>query len=448
MASTEGGIKVKKKKESADFRYDTGVARIPWAAVGESIREKDVLELVRFLLPPDDSMKKEYNDQFKRVAEEVIKLSKYGKSATKLSLGDNVKKLEETSAEMLGVKHSLFVSNATAGFEIAYKFAGLKPGDEVIAPSITFIASIAYPLSIGAKIVISDVDQRTINMDPKDVEKKITPKTKVIIPVHIGGYPVDMKPIMKLARKHNITVIEDAAHAFGAEYYGKPVGAIGDFGSFSFHEVKNITSLGEGGLLVTNTKYGKDFVKSRFLGLDTSRQIKNWLYDVVALEGKSGYFASGNHSATEIQALCLIQQIKRLQKIINKRRSAAKYLNDRLSKIDGIITAPEDTDKIKCTHHLYLLQVDPERIGGDIQVLKKKLDEKGVVNIPHFAPLYKFRIMEQLGYDTKAIEKTCPVSEEVFNRRFTHLPIYEFDRNDLKYLADAVIDSVNEMKAM
>ncbi len=437
----------RKRKGSADFRYDSGEARIPWAAVGEPVRERDTLEVLRFLLPPAAGKRKEYTAQFERVAEEVGKLRACATLASKLTVGKRVEALEREAAGMLGVKHALFVSNATAGFEIAYKFAGLKPGDEVIAPSITFIATIAYPLSIGAKVVLADVDPRTVNMDPKDVEKKITRRTKVIIPVHMGGYPVDMAPIMRLARANKITVIEDAAHAFGSVYRGKMVGAIGHFGAFSFHEVKNVTSLGEGGILVSNTPFGRDFAKSRFLGLDLSRQIPNWLYDVVALKGKSGRFAPGNHSATEIQAVCLLGQMRRLKGIIARRRRAAAYLTSRFSKVEGIITPPGDTERVRSTHHLYLLQINPEVVGGDVQLLKSKLAQKGVVNIPHFAPLYRFSIMRQLGYDTAAIQKTCPATEEVFNRRFTHLPLYEFTREQLKYMADAVIESVNEIKA-
>ena len=437
----------KKQEGSADFRYDTGEARIPWAAVGEPVREQDVLELIRFLLPPAKPGDKAYAAGFKRVAGEVHRLRACASLARKLTVAKSVGALEAAAARMLGVKHALFVTNATAGFEIAYKFAGLQPGDEVIAPSITFIATIAYPLSIGAKVVLADVDPRTVNMDPEDVKRKITSRTKVIIPVHIGGYPVDMAPIMRLARANGITVIEDAAHAFGGVYKGKMVGSIGHFGAFSFHEVKNVTALGEGGILVTNTPFGKDFAKSRFLGLDLSRQIPNWLYDVVALRSKSGCFAPGNHSATEVQAVCLLKQMKRLKGIIAKRRRATAYLTGRLSKVEGIITPPGDTARTKSTHHLYLLQIDPEKVGGDVQTLKSKLTQRGVVNIPHFAPLYKFSIMRQLGYDTGEMEKTCPVTEEVFNRRFTHLPLYEFTRQQLKYLADAVVESVSEMKA-
>jgi len=435
------------KKGGADFRYDTGEARVPWAAVGESVSPEDVAELIRFLLPPAGGKEKAYDARFRRLAAELAKLRAVGGCAGKLTLGSRVQTLEAAVAKKLGVKHAVFLTNATAGFEIACKFAGLKPGDEVIAPAITFIATIAYPLSIGAKVVLADVDRRTINMDPRDVARKITPRTKAIIPVHIGGYPVDMDPIMRLARRHGITVIEDAAHAFGAVYKGKAAGTIGHFGAFSFHEVKNVTSLGEGGILVTNLACGRDLAKSRFLGLDMSRKIKNWLYDVVAVKGKGGPFAAGNHSATEIQAVGLSSQIKRLGRIIARRRAAAAYLNRRFGGVEGLITPPADTARTRGTHHLYLLQVDHRSVGADVQVLKQKLSGRGVVNVPHFAPLYKFSLMRQLGYDTRAIERTCPVAEEVFNHGFTHLPLYDLTDGQLRYMADAVIESLNEMKA-
>jgi dTDP-4-amino-4,6-dideoxygalactose transaminase len=435
-----------KKEKASDFRYETGEARIPWAAVGEHVREEDIMALVSFLLRPAKGKEKKYDKHLEKIEARLAKLGKVATPAGKLSLAGNVQALEEEAAKFLGAKHTVFLTNATVGFEIGFKYAGLKPGDEVIAPAITFIATIAYPLAMGAKVVLADVDPRSLNMDPKDVERKITKKTKAIIPVHLGGYPADMAPIMKLARKHKLTVIEDAAHAFGASYRGKMAGTIGHFGAFSFHEVKNITSLGEGGILVSNTAFGKELRRARFLGLDLSRQIPNWLYDVPAFKGKEGYFYTGNYSTTEIQALGLLSQMKRLPKIIAKRKKAADYLNKRFGKVEGILIPPMDDDRIKSTHHLYLLQVDPEKAGGDVQALKKKLDARGVVQIPHFAPLYKFSVMKQLGYDTAAIEKTCPVAEEAFQHRFTHLPLYDFTKEQLRFLADAVIDAVEEMK--
>ncbi|HEX2998736.1 MAG TPA: DegT/DnrJ/EryC1/StrS family aminotransferase, partial [Armatimonadota bacterium] len=365
----------------------------------------------------------------------------------KLTLGNQVQKLEAEVAGFLGAKYATFLTNATAGFELAEKYVNLQPGDEVIAPAITFIATISYPLSVGAKVVLADVDPRTLNMDPEDVRRKITPKTKVILPVHLGGYPVDMDPIMALAAERDITVIEDAAHAFGASYKGKMAGTIGHFGAFSFHEVKNITSLGEGGILCTNLDFGAEFGKARFLGLDPSHQVPTWLYDVTALQGKRGSFVPGNYSTTEIQAVCLLSQMQRIKNIIAKREEAARYLNRRFAEVPGIIPAPLSDDQIKTTYHLYLLQIDPQVVGADVQQLKQKLSERGVVQIPHFAPLYKFSILRQLGYDTEAMQASCPVAEEAYNHRFTHLPLYDFTKEQLAYLADAVIDSVEALRA-
>lgn len=435
------------KNNLSDFRYDTGPAKVGWPAVGEPLRSEDVLRVIDFLVPPKADQQTAYRRQRKVVEKAVRELCEVGGCATKLTLGNWVNRVETLSRQYLDVKYATLVTNATAGFEIASKLAGLEPEDEVIVPAITFIATICYPLAIKAKVVLADVDPRTLNLDPADVARKITRRTRMIIPVHLGGWPVDMAPIMRLARKHNIIVLEDGAHAFGASYRGRKVGTIGHFGAYSFHEVKNITSFGEGGLLVTNTKYGRQFSKSRFVGLDLSMQIDNWLYDVPAIEGMRGPFAAGNHSVTEIQALGLYGQMRRNDRIIAIRRRVAAALNRRFASVPGIIGAPMDTDQVKGTHHLYLLQIDPEIVGADVQALKRKLTDRGVTQIAHFAPLYKFQVMRQLGYDTTAIEASCPNAEEAFNHRFTHLPLYGLTASQVKYLGDSVIESVKELKA-
>ncbi len=433
------------EKRRSDFRYDTGEARVPWATVGEKVNVDDLEEVIKFLIPEGDDSQA-YNKQFSRVKDEIKKLWEKGSWATKLTVGGKVAELEEEVSKLLAVKYASFITNATAGFEIAHKLIGLKKGDEVIAPAITFLSTISYPLEIGAKVVLADIDPRTLNIDPNDVARKITKRTKVIIPVYIGGYPPNMDRIMEIARENNVFVLEDAAHAFGGSYKGKMSGTIGHYGSFSFHEVKNVTSLGEGGIVVTSEPEGEDFAKSRFGGFDGSNPIPLWLYDVVAVRGKGDYMAASIHCATEIQAVVLINQIKRLKQIITIRRKAAEYLSNRFEGIKGIITPPLDTADIKSTHHLYLLQVAPDKLKGDIQDLKKKLTQRGVIQIPHFAPLYKFSYMRQLGYDTKAIEKTCPNAEEAFQHRFTHLPLYPLTQEQLEYMAGAVIESVKEMQ--
>ncbi len=430
--------------KSTDFRYNTGATRVPWAAVGENYNAHDLMEIIRFLMQGEG---KEYDDALNAVWEQVKKLDALATPPGKLSLGSQVEAAEKACNDYLGTTTSTFVTNATAGFEIAYKYANLKAGDEVIVPAITFVATMAYPLAIGCKLVFADVDPKTINMDPADVARKITDKTKMIVPVHIGGYPVDLDPIMELAKKHNILVLEDAAHAFGAMYKGRKIGTIGDFAAFSMHEVKNITSFGEGGIATTNIpNFGDEMKRARFLGLDFTCPIKDWLYNITPIQGKEKPFVAGNYSTTEIQGLGLKLQVERNEEIIEIRRKAAEYLTNRFKENDAIIAQDLGNDDIKPTFHLYLLQIDPQKAGGDVQILKKKLEEKGVTQIAHFGPLYRFQVVQDMGYNSDEIAKTCPNCEEVFYKRFTHLPLYGLSDEQLEYMADAVLESVKEMQ--
>ena len=430
--------------KTTDFRYNTGATRVPWAAVGENYNVHDLMEIIRFLMQGEGA---EYDAALEAVWQQVKKLEPLATPPGKLSLGSKVEEAEEACNQYLGTTTSTFVANATAGFEIAYKYANLKEGDEVIVPAITFIATMAYPLAVGAKLVFADIDPKTINMDPKDVAKKITNKTKMIVPVHIGGYPVDMDPIMELAREKNILVLEDAAHAFGAMYKGRKVGTIGDFAAFSMHEVKNITSFGEGGIATTNIpNFGAEMKRARFLGLDFSCPIKDWLYNITPIQGKFGPFVAGNASTTEIQGLGLTLQIARNEEIIAARRRAAEYLTKRFAENNAILPQDLGNAAIKPTFHLYLLQIDPQKAGGNIQILKKKLEQRGVTQIAHFGPLYRFKIVEDMGYNAEEIAKTCPNCEEVFYQRFTHLPLYGLSDEQLKYMADSVLEAVAEMQ--
>ena len=432
------------KKKASDFRYNTGETKVPWAAVGENYNAEDLMTIIRFMMKGKGA---DYEKAIAAVEKDVYALDKVAVPPAKLSLDVEVAKAENMCDEYLHTKGSTFLTNCTAGFEIACKYTGLKPGDEVIVPAITFAATMAYPLSIGCKLVFADVDPTTLNMDPKDVAKKITDKTKMIIPVHIGGYPVDMDPILELAKQHDIVVLEDAAHAFGGEYKHRKLGTIGDFGSFSFHEVKNITSFGEGGILCSNiTEFLPEMRRARFLGTDFTKHIKDWLYEVTSIQGKRGPFVATNFSTTEIQGLGLQLQIARNDQIMKARRDAAAYLNSRLEGCDALRVQDLGNDDIVPTFHLYQLQIDPEKAGGDVQLFKKKIGDKGVTQIAHFGPLYRFAILKDYGYDEDAIAATCPVCEEVFYRRFTHFPIYGLTKEQLAYMADSILEAVDEMK--
>lgn len=431
-------------KQTTDFRYNTGATKVPWPAVGENYNVNDALEVIKFLMKGEGA---EYEAATTKIKEDLKELDKVSSAPGKLSLGSQVEAAEKLCDEYLKTTGSTFVTNATSGFEIAYKYAGIGEGDEVIVPAITFVATMAYPLAHGAKLVFADVDPKTLNMDPEDVKRKITPKTKMIVPVHIGGYPVDLDPIMKIAKEHDIIVLEDAAHAFGAEYKGRKVGTIGDFAAFSFHEVKNVTSFGEGGIVTTNVQgFASEMKRARFLGLDFTAPIKNWLYNITAIQGKEKPFVAANYSTTEIQGLGLRLQVERNDKIIAARRRAVEIVNEKLKGNPAIIPQDLGNEDIKPTFHLYQLQIDPEKAGGDVQTLKRKLEEKGVTNIPHFGPLYRFKVIADMGYDVESIAKSCPNCEEVFYKRFTHLPIYGLTDEQLNYMADAILESVEEMQ--
>jgi dTDP-4-amino-4,6-dideoxygalactose transaminase len=433
------------ENNKSDFRYNTGKAKVPWAAVGENYNAQDVMAFIKFLMQGNS---KEYEAAFEEVKKTIHNLAAVSTPPGKLSLGSRVEEAEATCDKYLGTSGGLLLSNCTAGFEIACKYANIGPGDEVIVPAITFMATMAYPLSVGAKLVFADIDHRTVNIDPADVAKKITSKTRMIIPVDIGGYPVDMDPIMELAGKHDIVVLEDAAHAFGAKYKGRMVGTTAHFTGFSFHEVKNNTSFGEGGLLTTTIEDIKnDLKRARFLGLDFSRKSKDWLYDVTAIPGKCGLFVPGNASVTEIQALGLLQQLERYQFILEERRRSAQRVTERLSHNPAIIPQNMGHEDFTPAFHLYQIQIDPEKAGGDVQQFKTKMSAKGVTNIPHFGPLYRFEIIRQFGYDIEEIAASCPVCEDVFYRRYTHLPIYGLTDEQLDYMADTAMECIAEMQA-
>ena len=410
------------------------VTPLLWQAVGEPYTAEDVIEVVRFLIQKND----EGYDQLAAAAERAIReLAAHGRPPAKLTLGERVAGLERKVAEMLGVRHCAFLTNATAGLEIAYRYANLARGDEVIVPAITFIATIAYPLAVGARVVFADVEPDTLNLDPRDVQRKLTRRTRVIVPVHLGGRPVDLDPILELARRRGILVVEDAAHAFGARYKGRPAGTLGDFGAFSFHEKKNVNSFGEGGILATNLPVGEKLRQARFLGLDPSRKAASWVYDVVALEGRRGPFVAGNSSSTEIQAVGLSVQLARMPRILEERRRAAEYLSGRFAASPALVPEQPDSADFLSTHHLYLLQTSPGSAG--VQKLKEELAARGVANIPHFAPLYKFELLHRLGYSERSCARSCPVAEEAFLRRFTHLPLHGLPGERLTNLADAVL---------
>jgi UDP-4-amino-4,6-dideoxy-N-acetyl-beta-L-altrosamine transaminase len=331
-----------------------------------------------------------------------------------LTGGPRAKEFEKLFTNYTRTKYSVSVNSCTAALHLAMRALDIGPGDEVIVPVLTFAATANAPLFVGAKPVFADVDEKTFNISPKEIEQKITKKTKAMVVVHYGGQPCDMKEIMEIAEDHNVKVVEDCAHALGALYQGKNVGTFGAVGCFSFYPTKIITTI-EGGMATTQDKeIASKMQILREHGMTRTafaRENKaSWYYDVVDL----GY----NYRMNEVQAALGISQLKRIDEINEKREEAAKYYTKRLSEIKGIITPYEAKDRTHL-YHLYAIRVLKEKFGMDRNDLFKNLSASGIGTSVHYTPLHFLTFYKKLGYGNQSF----PVAERVSKEILT-LPLF------------------------
>lgn len=321
------------------------------------------------------------------------------------SAGPYIKKFEDAYASWLGVKHAVTVVNGTAALHLALAALGVGPGDEVIMPDMTIISCPLAALYCGATPVFVDVDPVTFTLDPKLLEKAITKRTKVIMPVHLYGHPADMDPIMAIAKKHTLFVVEDAAEAHGARYLpagrqgkGKLVGSIGDIGCFSFYANKVITT-GEGGMVVTNNKKLADRMR---LLKDLAHSPKKRFY-----HEQVGY----NYRMTNLAAALGLAQLESVEKYIAKKKWMATMYNKYLAGIPHL-TLPPQMPWASSVYWMYAITLTPAApITKD--ELRKKLLEQGVDTRDFFYPLHTQPITRQRG--------SFPVSVSASNSGF-YLP--------------------------
>ena len=351
-----------------------------------------------------------------------------------LTTGPAVSEFEKKIADYVGSKYAVSVSNGTAALHIACLSAGIKEGDEVITTPMTFAASANCILYCGAKPVFVDIDKETYNINVNEIEKKITPKTKAIIPVHFTGQSVDLDPILELAQKYNLIVIEDAAHALGTKYKGKFIGSISDMTEFSFHPVKTVTTA-EGGIITTNRKdlYEK-LLLFRTHGITRNTEFmenKNegpWYYDQIDL----GY----NYRITDLQCALGITQMDKLDMFIKRRKELVGMYNEHLSKIDGVIIQKEE-EFSDTSRHLYIMKLDLDKFKvGRKEIFEALLVENIGVNV-HYLPVYLHPYYKKLGYE----KGLCPNAEELYDSMIT-LPLYPGMSNDDFY---DVINAVNKV---
>jgi dTDP-4-amino-4,6-dideoxygalactose transaminase len=330
-----------------------------------------------------------------------------------LSMGSVTQEFEQKFSEYLGVQHSLAVSNGTAALHIAMRALGIGPGDEVIVPSLTFVASVNVVLYVGAKPVFADITSLDdFNISPADIEQKITPMTKAIIVVHYGGYPVDMDVILKIARDKGLYVIEDAAHAPGAELNGKKLGTIGKIGCFSFFSNKNLVT-GEGGMIVTNDSIIAERIKKlRSHGM-TSLSLERfkghaYTYDVEDL----GY----NYRSFEIASALGLIQLQKLNRNNDKRSQIVSKYIKRL-KTNPYLHIPFINHKGYPAFHLF-----PVLVHKDIprEELMTSLREMGIQTSIHYPAVHLFSYhQKRLG----TYRGMLPITEEITQRELS-LPLY------------------------
>ncbi len=326
-----------------------------------------------------------------------------------LAQGAKVKEFEERFASYCGVKHAIATTSGTTALWIALLVHDIGAGDEVITSPFTFIASANTILFVGARPVFADIDPATYNIDPTQVEKKITPHTKAIMPIHLFGYPAKMDALMTIARKHNLAMIEDACQAHGAAINGKKVGSFGT-GCFSLYATKNMTT-GEGGMLTTDDDQVAD--RARLLRAHGMR--------VRYYHESLGY----NFRITDIQAAIGIAQLAKLEKFNEQRIANANYLT---SHLENVVT-PQVEPGYRHVFHQYTIHMK-----GDRDQAIRKLTDAGVgTGIFYPVPVHQQKVYADLGY-----RDSLPASEEAA-RQVLSLPVHPLvSQQDLAHIVDAV----------
>jgi dTDP-4-amino-4,6-dideoxygalactose transaminase len=345
-----------------------------------------------------------------------------------LSTGPVTERFEKAFSEYLEGGHAIAVSNGTAALHLALASLGMREGDEVILPSLTFVATANSVLYAGAKPVFADIaGADDLNISPREIEKKITKKTKAILVMHYGGYPCDMQSILRIAKRRGLYVVEDAAHAPGAEYQGKKCGVLGDIGCFSFFSNKNLVT-GEGGMVVTRSKeWAEKIRRMRSHGMEALSWDKYRgrlsSYDIRGL----GY----NYRTTEIQSALGLVQLKKLDRNNKRRKKLVEIYRKELQETREI-SIPFSRFKGTPSYHLFPILVAP---FVDRSRVMEKLKDFGIQSSIHYPPVHLFSLYRnQFDYKRGDVPKT----EEVSEREIT-LPLHSrLDTGDVKWIAKKV----------
>lgn len=345
--------------------------------------------------------------------------------------GPKTDEFEKRFAEYIGVKHAIAFNSCTAGLHTVLVAAGIGEGDEVITTPMTFAASANVIIHSGATPVFVDIDPITMNIDHTKIEEKITPRTRALIPVHIAGFPCEMDEIMAIASKHNLFVLEDAAHAVHTLYKDKMIGSIGDATAFSFYATKNLMT-GEGGMVTTDNDDLAD--KLRVYSLHgMSRNAWNrytakgsWHYEVT--------FPGYKYNMTDIQAALGVTQLAKLESMQKTRESIAHRYNQAFAILPQL-EIPIDRQYARHAWHLYIIKLNLEKISVDRAEFIELLKEENIGTSVHFIPVH----LHPYYRDTFGLERgALPQAENVYDRIIS-LPLYpKMSDTDVQDVIEAV----------
>ena len=364
-----------------------------------------------------------------------------------LTTGLETVRFEREFAEYHGAPYAYAVSNCTAALHIAAQLCGLEAGDEVITTPITFISTNQAILATGAEPVFVDVDERTWNIDPERIAERVTARTRAIFLTHLAGQMCDMDAIMEIARAHGLLVVEDCAHTAGATYKGRFAGTFGDAGCFSFHAIKNMTTLGEGGMVTTGrddfalkvpwlrsmgTRYPGDSFDD---GTPGPRP-----YDIDDVDG----VIPGNVRMNEAQAAVGQVQLRKLRSMLERRRAIAHAWSEQIERVPGMTPPYEDPD---CEHafHIYAAYVDPETAGFTNQELAERLlHDHGVQCFPGlYRPSYLFGLYRKRGFEPGQ----CPVAERAAQNTI-QLPLApQVTDEQVEYVGTALLRAAESLRS-
>lgn len=365
---------------------------------------------------------------FREEIQEVLETLRSGWWGT----GEKTKRFEKEFARYTHAKYALALSSCTAATELALDVLGIGPGDEVITTPLTFVSTANVILHRGATIRFADVDPLTWNINPNEIEKAITKKTKAVIPVHLHGRPTAMDAIMRLARHRKIFVIEDAAHAAEAWYKRKKIGSIGDFTAFSFYATKNLAT-GEGGMLTTNNKKWNDTATVRSLhGLSADAWKR---YSAHGFKTYDAVYPGYKINMTDIQASLGLPQLASLDKNLKIRKRIWNQYQRAFSEVDGLtIPAPEELNTVHA-RHLYALVLDPKRFKVSRNQFVAALQAEGIGVGVHFVPVHLQKYYRE-AFNFKLGD--FPNAERIGTNCFS-LPIYPtMNDRDVQDVTEAV----------